>query len=90
MEIGEPLLDISGLRVTFPLPGGEVDALRGIDFSVRRGEAVALVGESGSGKSLTALAILRLISPPGRPVPAAPRRHAPCQDVRVEGSAWNG
>jgi oligopeptide/dipeptide ABC transporter ATP-binding protein len=61
-----PLLAVEGLRVGFPSGGRIVEAVRGIRFAIEPGEAVGLVGESGSGKSLTALAILRLVSPPGR------------------------
>ncbi len=50
------LLEVRGLRVAF---GGK-DVVRGIDFSISRGEKLALVGESGSGKTVTALSLLRL------------------------------
>jgi microcin C transport system ATP-binding protein len=50
------LLDVRGLRVAF---GGK-DVVGGIDFSIARGEKLALVGESGSGKTVTALSLLRL------------------------------
>ena len=43
-----------------------MEAVDGVTFAIKRGEVFGLVGESGSGKTLTALAILRLISPPGR------------------------
>lgn len=66
MNVTEPLLDVRDLRVTFPYGDGTVEALRGITFSVMPGEAVGILGESGSGKSLTALAIMRLIAPPGK------------------------
>jgi len=63
----EPLLAVDGLTVTFPLKsGGTAAAVDGVSFSVDRGETLGLVGESGSGKSVTALAIIRLIQPPGR------------------------
>jgi oligopeptide/dipeptide ABC transporter ATP-binding protein len=64
--MSEVLLEVAGLRVGVPIGRVMVDALKGIDFSVRRGEAFGLVGESGSGKSLTALAIMRLIAPPAK------------------------
>ena len=57
------VLDVRDLSVTF---AGPVRPVRGVSFTVRRGEAVGVVGESGSGKSLTALAIARLIEEPGQ------------------------
>jgi oligopeptide/dipeptide ABC transporter ATP-binding protein len=64
---GAPLLAVEGLEVSFPQRGeGWVTVVRGVSLTVRRGECVGLVGESGSGKSLTALALLRLVAPPGR------------------------
>ena len=41
-------------------------AVDGVSFALRQGERFGLVGESGSGKSTTALAIMRMITPPGR------------------------
>jgi microcin C transport system ATP-binding protein len=61
-----PLLDIRNLSVTFAGRGGAppVEAVKGISFSIDRGETLALVGESGSGKSVTALSILQLLPYP--------------------------
>jgi oligopeptide/dipeptide ABC transporter ATP-binding protein len=60
------VLVVEGLRVSFPGPAGEpVTPVRGVSFTIRRGEAVGVVGESGSGKSLTALAVAQLIERPG-------------------------
>jgi ABC-type dipeptide/oligopeptide/nickel transport system ATPase component len=50
-------LDVAGLNVSYDTPGGVVEAVRDVSFSVDRGECVALVGESGSGKSNICLAI---------------------------------
>ncbi len=60
------LLEVRNLETTFATPRGEVRAVDGVTFNVESGETLCLVGESGCGKSVTALSILRLISPPGR------------------------
>jgi oligopeptide/dipeptide ABC transporter ATP-binding protein len=61
------LLDVQDLRVSFPEPGGgRITPVDGVTFTLERGRTLALVGESGCGKSLTSLAILRLVPPPGR------------------------
>lgn len=62
----ERLLDVQDLRVEFPTLRGVVHALQGVRFCLHRKETLGLAGETGSGKSVTALAVLRLISPPGR------------------------
>lgn len=59
-----PLLEIKNLSLDFNTESGNVNALKNISFSVRRGEVVALVGESGSGKSVTSLSILQLLAAP--------------------------
>ncbi|MEQ9815733.1 MAG: ABC transporter ATP-binding protein [Azospirillaceae bacterium] len=46
------------------MPGQTVEAVRGIDFAIAKGETLALVGESGSGKSVSALSILQLLPYP--------------------------
>jgi peptide/nickel transport system ATP-binding protein len=61
-----PILELKGLRTWFHLDDQVVKAVDGLDLSVRRGEVFALIGESGSGKTVTALSILRLITPPGK------------------------
>ena len=61
-----PLLQVEDLRLAFDLAGGTVHPVDGVSFSIARGETLALVGESGCGKSLTSLALLRLVPPPGR------------------------
>jgi len=60
------LLDVRNLEVEFPTLRGTIHALQGVTFELRRRETLGLAGETGCGKSVTALAILRLISPPGR------------------------
>jgi oligopeptide/dipeptide ABC transporter ATP-binding protein len=60
------VLDVENLRVSFPAARDRVYPVDGVSFSLDRGETLALVGESGCGKSLTSLALLRLVPPPGR------------------------
>ncbi len=61
-----PLLQVTGLRTSFPTRAGLVRAVTGVDFHVDRGEILGLVGESGCGKSVTSLSILGLVAKPGR------------------------
>ncbi len=59
-------LAVRGLVVEFLTPRGQLRAVDGISFDLEPGERLGLVGESGSGKTTTALALMRLIRPPGR------------------------
>ena len=59
-------LDVKDLYVQFATRGGIVRAVDGVSFQLKPGERLGLVGESGSGKSTIALALLRMIKPPGR------------------------
>jgi len=68
------LLQIDGLDVTLPTPGGPLHAVRGMSLALARGEALGIVGESGSGKSMTALALMRLL-PPGASLRARAMRY---------------
>ena len=58
-----PLLEVRDLSIRFPQAHGEVAIVDRVSFDVRPGETMALVGESGCGKSITALAIMGLLSP---------------------------
>ncbi len=59
-------LSVRGLTVEFPTPDGIVHAATDVRFDLGPESILGLVGESGCGKTVTALAILRLIAPPGR------------------------
>ncbi|HRX58958.1 MAG TPA: ABC transporter ATP-binding protein [Eubacteriales bacterium] len=58
------ILDVKNLRVSFHTYAGEIKAVRGVDFSLNRGETLAFVGESGCGKSVTVKSLMRLMEPP--------------------------
>ena len=58
---GAPLLEVRDLCVSFPSEDGRVNAVRGVNLKVNRGETLALVGESGSGKSVTSTAVMGLL-----------------------------
>ncbi|MEH7380732.1 ABC transporter ATP-binding protein [Bacillus sp. JJ1533] len=60
----ENILEINDLHVSFDTSAGKVKAVRGVSFSVEKGEAIAIVGESGCGKSVTAKSIMRLLPSP--------------------------
>lgn len=56
-----PLLSVRDLRVSLQTSHGHVEALRGVNFEMQRGDTLGLIGESGCGKSLTALAVMGLL-----------------------------
>lgn len=60
------LLKVENLETSFRTEQGEVKAVNGISFTVKKGETIGIVGESGSGKSVTSLSIMRLITNPGK------------------------
>ncbi len=60
-----PLLSVNNLEVVFPLRTGLVTAIKDVSFDLEQGERIGIVGESGAGKSVSAFAILNLISKPG-------------------------
>jgi peptide/nickel transport system ATP-binding protein len=55
------LLEVDQLRVTLQTSRGAAEALRGVSFTLDRGQTLGLIGESGCGKSLTALALMGLL-----------------------------
>ena len=66
MGANRPLLEVRNLRVEFPTRRGTLSALDNISFSIAPGEVLGVVGESGAGKSITGLAVIGLLEPPGR------------------------
>ena len=60
------LLEVKDLAISFYNKSGEIQAVRGISYTLHRGEALGIVGESGSGKSVCSHAILRLTPDTGR------------------------
>ena len=70
MTTSDNLLTVEDLKIHFPIykglirrKVGDVKAVDGVSFDIRRGETLGLVGESGCGKSTTGRAVLRLYDP---------------------------
>ena len=66
MYNSEVLLEVKDLNVSFPTRRGELRAVNGVSYSVRKGEVMGLVGESGGGKSVGVYSIMGLINPPAK------------------------
>ena len=82
------VLEVRDLRISFPGPAGHrFHPVDGVTFGLARGETLALVGESGCGKSLTSLALLRLVPPPGRVDPGSVVRLGETDVLALEGDA---
>ncbi len=62
----EPLISVENLSIRFETAHGPVDAVKGVSFQIRKGEALGIVGESGSGKSVVCRALLQLLAPNAR------------------------
>src|SRR4029078_6252807 len=60
------ILEVKDLRIEFPTRRGTLVAVDGISFSIAPGEVLGVVGESGAEKSLTGMAVIGLLEPPGR------------------------
>jgi peptide/nickel transport system ATP-binding protein len=72
----EALLRVRNLHVSFPTSAGDIQAVRGVSFDVRRWQILAVVGESGSGKSVTARSLVGL---------AGSRARVEADELRVAG-----
>ena len=63
-DVPEPTLSVQNLSVSVETQTGPLPLIKNINFTLARGETLALAGESGSGKSITSLAIMGLLPPP--------------------------
>ena len=71
------ILSVEDLTVQFPTRRGTLTAVAEVSFAIAPGEVLGVVGESGAGKSMTGLAVIGLLEPPGR---------ITAGQVRLEGS----
>ncbi len=65
-RLGEPVLRVDNLTVSFPSEHGRVQAVRQLSYDVAAGEVLGIVGESGSGKSVSSMAVMGLLPPQAR------------------------
>ena len=82
-------LEASGIEVHFPIykgifrrVSGEVKAVDGVSFELKKGEVLSIIGESGSGKTTLGNAVLGLYPPAGRGSPGRYRRYSRTPTVR--------
>ncbi len=61
-----PVLSVRNLQVEFLTRRSTLRAINGVSFDIAKGEVLGVVGKSGAGKSVTGLAVIGLIDPPGR------------------------
>jgi peptide/nickel transport system ATP-binding protein len=60
------ILEVEHLKVQFPTRRGTLTAVDDVSFAIAPGEVLGVVGESGAGKSITGMAVIGLLDPPGR------------------------
>ena len=62
----ETVLELKNYSVSFDTPDGEVQAVRNVDLSVKKGEILCIVGESGCGKTVMCRSVMKLLPPNAR------------------------
>jgi len=81
--MSKPLVEIQNLRTHFFTEEGVVKAVDDVSLTIPKGKTLGLVGESGCGKSVTAMSVIRLISPPGRIVSGSVKFHDEKKSVEL-------
>ncbi|MCB0064347.1 MAG: ABC transporter ATP-binding protein [Caldilineaceae bacterium] len=65
-QTNDTILQVNDLQTSFFTESGEIRALSGVNFTLKRGEVLGIVGESGCGKSVTAQCIMNMVPNPGK------------------------